>query len=371
MIRRALTIRSIISLAAVSGFALLPLFAWYVTQNQASDGTSWQIFISENVDRLLGRMAKGDDPHLHGPFYLLGTLFTGLLPWTLIGFAPLVLLIKERRSLKSYVQTLSEPQKELFQFAVATVFVWLTFYLIPSSKRGVYLLPAYPAAALLLALFFSRVEHHYPRLLFRLVTTFTLFLASLWSLILAFRFLPFFLDSFTSSEKTLREGLFYWNVLSLQPKTLSLPHYLVMFAPLLILGVLLFIRSQKKISSTLLGAIAFLTVYVAVKIQLILPVSQALSPDRALGELFANRTPKELFLANQRMYAQVFYLRKRFKDIRLVPDEESTALALGITEEDLPLDEPVQLSRSAAMKPDRHLYLKSEKPLKDELNPSL
>ena len=107
------------------------------------------------------------------------------------------------------------------------------------------------------------------------------------------------------------------------------------------------------------------------KIQLILPVSQALSPDRALGELFANRAPKELFLANQRMYAQVFYLRKRFKDIRLLPDEESPALALGITEEGLPLDEPVQLSKSAAMKPDRYLYLQSEHLLEDELNPSL
>jgi hypothetical protein len=108
-----------------------------------------------------------------------------------------------------------------------------------------------------------------------------------------------------------------------------------------------------------------------VKIQLILPVSQALSPDRALGELFANSTPKELSLANQRMYAQVFYLRKRFKDIRLLPDEESPALALGITEEESPLDEHVQLSKSAAMKPDRHLYLQSEKPPKDDPNPSL
>lgn len=357
--RRTLTIRSVISLTAVTGFALLPLFAWYMAQNQASDGTSWQIFISENVDRLLGRMAKGDDPHLHGPFYLLGTLFTGLLPWTLIGLAPLLLLIKERRAPKSYLQTLTEPQKELVQFAVVTVLVWFIFYLIPSSKRGVYLLPAYPAAALLLALFFAQFEEMYPRLLSRLCTVFTIVLAILWSIILLFRLSPFFLNMFISSEKTLREVTFYWNVLSLQPSELSLTHYLIIFAPLIVLGGLLFMRSRDKISSIRLGAVSLLTVYVAVKVQLILPVSKTLSPEQAIAELLSNGAPKELSLANQRMYAQVFYLRKRFKYLRLVPDEDSTALALGVMKIDSHPDEPVRVSRSAAMKPDRHLYLKS------------
>lgn len=96
--------------------------------------------LTENLWRFLGGPGFTEG-HRHSAVYLLGALATGLLPWTL--FLPSVFFGLWRGR-----QTLSRRDPQLTLLAwTAVVF---GFYAFAESKRGVYLLPAYPALFLLL-----------------------------------------------------------------------------------------------------------------------------------------------------------------------------------------------------------------------------
>ncbi len=103
----------------------------------------------ENFERFTSTME--DDPHKHSVFYLLGMLAVGFLPWSL--FWILAAGIKWRacwRCIRSPRQAwLSIGELQRFAIVIASVIV--VFFCIPSSKRSVYLLPAYPFIALLAA----------------------------------------------------------------------------------------------------------------------------------------------------------------------------------------------------------------------------
>ena len=94
--------------------------------------------LKENVFRFLGasRLKSG---HEHPFYYYPPTLAAGLLPWT-----PLVLgaLLAAARSPAAR----REPRTAFLLVWFAVIFI---FYSVASSKRSVYLLPLYPAAALL------------------------------------------------------------------------------------------------------------------------------------------------------------------------------------------------------------------------------
>lgn len=102
----------------------------------------------ENVARFTSSMV--DKPHQHSVWYLLGMLFLGLLPWSFLLFFgairekwwPKDLVISVRRSWSK-----AEP---LFQYACVVAGCIVVFFCIPSSKRSVYLLPAYPFFAIVL-----------------------------------------------------------------------------------------------------------------------------------------------------------------------------------------------------------------------------
>jgi 4-amino-4-deoxy-L-arabinose transferase-like glycosyltransferase len=120
--------------------------SWYYAAFVVSNGEFWKTFWYENGARFTSSMA--DAPHDHSVFYLAGVTLLGCLPWT-----PLALWLlyvsrpRSRSELRSRIIGLSELQR----FALTSVVVISLFYCIPSSKRSVYLLAAYPFAALLLA----------------------------------------------------------------------------------------------------------------------------------------------------------------------------------------------------------------------------
>lgn len=136
LLRRLRPIRGLIVVLVLAG-------AWYAlaTANGGYDFFAKQI-LDENVYRFLGsRHLTGG--HRHSVWYLAGMLLAGFLPWTL--FLPSLVAGTWRRQP-------DRPGRSPRTFVVTWVMLVFAFYAIPASKRGVYLLPMYPALSLLVAL---------------------------------------------------------------------------------------------------------------------------------------------------------------------------------------------------------------------------
>ncbi len=96
--------------------------------------------LDENVYRFIG-LPQLTGGHRHSAGYLALALLAGLLPWTLFLPSVAAALWRTRR-------TLSRRDPRLF--AVLWIALVFAFYALAASKRGVYLLPMYPAVCLLL-----------------------------------------------------------------------------------------------------------------------------------------------------------------------------------------------------------------------------
>ena len=103
----------------------------------------------ENVERFTSSMH--DEPHKHSVPYLFGALMVGFLPWSLAW--ALACVRGWNRTLLSVSGLIDRWSKasELVRFSLIAVLSIILFFCIPSSKRGIYLLPAYPFIAFLAA----------------------------------------------------------------------------------------------------------------------------------------------------------------------------------------------------------------------------
>ena len=105
----------------------------------------------ENFERFTSSMQ--DEPHKHSVFYLFGMLFVGLIPWSLVWLCRYVPSMKPAALLGVKPQPLRrwyEALPDLYKFSVVASACAVIFFCIPSSKRSVYLLPAFPFMVLLL-----------------------------------------------------------------------------------------------------------------------------------------------------------------------------------------------------------------------------
>jgi 4-amino-4-deoxy-L-arabinose transferase-like glycosyltransferase len=115
--------------------------SWYV---MALITGGWQFFykqiLAENVFTFFDSQHFGGG-HRHAVTYMLGALLLGVMPWTICLPGVATRLWRQRRGL-----TLTDARVYLL--------VWITvvfaFFALAASKRSVYLLSLYPAAALLL-----------------------------------------------------------------------------------------------------------------------------------------------------------------------------------------------------------------------------
>jgi 4-amino-4-deoxy-L-arabinose transferase-like glycosyltransferase len=135
--RRAWTLRPVAGTLVVLAVA----GSWYALAAHAGgEAFVRRHLVAENLARFAGREG-GQTSHGH-PFWYYGPAFlAGFAPWTLYLPAVAVWLWRRRGTL--------EARSVLFPL------VWLAvvigFYSLSAGKRGVYILPAYPAAAVLLA----------------------------------------------------------------------------------------------------------------------------------------------------------------------------------------------------------------------------
>ena len=119
------------------GLAVVLCSFWYLAAWARLGPEFLDVVLRENVGRFVDTDAA-DTGHAHGPFYLLGLGLVGLLPWTLL--LPLVLAPFRMRT----------PGRPVLSFAAVWSIVVVVFFSLATSKRSVYLLPAFPAIALLL-----------------------------------------------------------------------------------------------------------------------------------------------------------------------------------------------------------------------------
>ncbi len=130
------------SLRPLRGLALVLLIvgSWYAAAAAQGGQAFLRIVANENLMRIVGAEAAALG-HTHGVGYLVGALLLGLLPWTLLLPAVGVALWRARGELE---------RGDARLFALLWIVAVLAPYAVASSKRGVYLLPLYPAVALLL-----------------------------------------------------------------------------------------------------------------------------------------------------------------------------------------------------------------------------
>jgi len=96
--------------------------------------------LDENVFRFVGA-AELSGGHRHSALWLYTLMFLAMLPWTLVIPSLAARIWSERSNLRA---------QDGIGFLLLWIVVVASFYAIPASKRTVYLLPIYPAVALLI-----------------------------------------------------------------------------------------------------------------------------------------------------------------------------------------------------------------------------
>jgi 4-amino-4-deoxy-L-arabinose transferase-like glycosyltransferase len=166
-LKRDLNIMALVLIAVRAVAIALPVVGiasiWYLLGYLERGDAFVDKIMYENFARFTSSMA--DEPHKHTVFYLIGMLLIGLLPWTVCGACA---------SGRSHVTALTKVSQwrsmwrrlpDLYQFSLVSVVVIVLFFSIPSSKRSVYLLPAFPFFALLIELVLRGVEQSHQKML--------------------------------------------------------------------------------------------------------------------------------------------------------------------------------------------------------------
>ncbi|HEV8715238.1 MAG TPA: glycosyltransferase family 39 protein [Candidatus Binatia bacterium] len=143
-------LRFLRQLHLVPGSVLLVLIAgsWYgLALWQGGQEFFAKQILKENVLRFFDSGAAGAG-HEHPFYYFVPKLFRGMAPWSFF-FPPLAVFLYQRR------RTWTADGYLYLLIWIATVFV---FYSASSSKRPVYILPLYPAVALLLGAWWQELR---------------------------------------------------------------------------------------------------------------------------------------------------------------------------------------------------------------------
>ena len=139
---RGASIRVVVGIllgAAIFAAWLVPALAFRGDEPTALSVTYRQRLLGQIASRVSG----ADEPHVHGPFYLLPIFVASLLPWLLFAAA----------GARSAVRARTAPPPDRFGLGAALAGLLLPLLLlsIPASKRETYVVPLLPCAAALAA----------------------------------------------------------------------------------------------------------------------------------------------------------------------------------------------------------------------------
>jgi 4-amino-4-deoxy-L-arabinose transferase-like glycosyltransferase len=150
--RDVLTVRSCVALSVQCAGIIVPVLMvvslWYIAGYLERGEDFLQKVWYENFQRFASTME--DEPHKHSVFYLWGVLLVGFLPWSLLWVCAAVRRWRDLTGSRAALALLERWRKASLvqQWTTLAALVIVGFFCIPSSKRGVYLLPAYPFIAL-------------------------------------------------------------------------------------------------------------------------------------------------------------------------------------------------------------------------------
>ena len=152
-----LTIFKTLLYAGISSL-FLPML-WYTAAWKQGGDEFLNVVLAENFARFLHLNTPEisyDLGHENGVWYNFMTLAAGFIPWTIFFFFSLfgLKLSKPEQPIKEILKNTWKRIRSMEKvrlFSLVALIGILFFYSIPSSKRSVYLMPAYPFIALFLA----------------------------------------------------------------------------------------------------------------------------------------------------------------------------------------------------------------------------
>ena len=147
------TVRNVVAIglrgAVIAVPVVLVVSLWYLGGYLQRGDVFIDKIYYENFARLTSSME--DEPHKHAAPYMVLMLAVGLLPWTLVWLTTAVRHFSKRDYTISAFRRMWRNASDLQRYAfISAVFIFV-FFCIPSSKRSVYILPAYPFIAILAA----------------------------------------------------------------------------------------------------------------------------------------------------------------------------------------------------------------------------
>lgn len=149
---RTFFIRRSLQIGVMLTGALLIALPWYFLAYSRSPDAFLQRFWYENVSRFTSSME--DAPHSHAFPYLFGVLLLGTAPWSLLLVPYWARRIPRTRSA---CREMWVTLPSIIRYSLVAAVMITVFYCIPDSKRGVYLLAAYPFLAILGAVSLEKV----------------------------------------------------------------------------------------------------------------------------------------------------------------------------------------------------------------------
>jgi 4-amino-4-deoxy-L-arabinose transferase-like glycosyltransferase len=165
MLRKYSHFKIVKSLVYVAVSSVLVPSIWYIEAWRHGGNDFLNVVLAENFGRFFHLASPGinyDLGHENGAWYNLLTLAAGFVPWTLLLLFSLFgqKIARPAHSLKGWLSKcwrsiLSLDKIRLFSLVATLCIVF--FYCLPSSKRSVYLMPAYP----FIALFMSQYMLHF------------------------------------------------------------------------------------------------------------------------------------------------------------------------------------------------------------------
>jgi 4-amino-4-deoxy-L-arabinose transferase-like glycosyltransferase len=167
-LRKYSWVKIIKSLVYVTVSSVLVPSVWYIEAWMRGGNAFLNVALAENFGRFFHLESTGihyELGHENGAWYNFVTLAAGFAPWTLLLFISLFGLkiarpVAPKRWLsKCWRNILAMDKVRLFSLVASVCIVF--FYCLPSSKRSVYLMPAYPFIALFMSQYVLRfVERH-------------------------------------------------------------------------------------------------------------------------------------------------------------------------------------------------------------------
>jgi 4-amino-4-deoxy-L-arabinose transferase-like glycosyltransferase len=319
--------------------AFIPML-WYVAAYRQGGEEFLNVMLAENFGRFFHLSESSinyDLGHEEGIFYNILTLLAGFTPWTLL-FVLSLFGIRWRRPHKSFKQILGDALawfnsiEKMKRFSIVAAVCIIFFYTLPSSKRSVYLMPAYPFISLLLAWYFIYITENRSKV----TRVFGVVLASIASVL--------FLASFAVMIGAVKPGCFADDTLKGVLHTLidsSLSLKIIMIFLLLSIATVIY-QLSGRINIKILYATILLTFCVNIFVDGV--VMKAIRQDRS-AKPFAELIMKEYSLNSgnvyvmnslreySNLYALNFYMGNRFRNFETDRPESGFFL---VAENDLP-----------------------------------